>query len=152
EFLAEPDTHKALRYWIGEFENAPMLETADDARNAIQRSIANIDHLINDQLNRIIHHDALQKLEASWRGLWYLVVQAEGSRNIKIRYLDINWAEVVRDIDRALDFDQSQLFQKIYSEEYGTPGGEPYGVIIGDYEISHKRSPRHPHDDVATLS
>jgi type VI secretion system protein ImpD len=152
EFLAEPDTRKALRYWIGEFENTHMLETADDTRNAIQRSIANIDHLINDQLNRIIHHEAMQKLEASWRGLWYLVVQADGSRNIKIRYLDISWTEVVRDIDRALDFDQSQLFQKIYSEEYGTPGGEPYGVIIGDYEISHKRSPRHPHDDVATLS
>jgi type VI secretion system protein ImpD len=151
-FLAEPDTHKALRYWLTEFENFQRLQTADDITLALHRSISLIDHLINDQINCIIHNDMFQKLEASWRGLWYLVVQAEGSRNIKIRYLDISWAEIVKDIDRALDFDQSQLFQKVYSEEYGTPGGEPYGVLIGDYEISHKRSARHPYDDIAALN
>jgi type VI secretion system protein ImpD len=66
--------------------------------------------------------------------------------------LDISWAEVVRDISRAIEFDQSQLFQKVYNEEYGTPGGEPYGVLIGDYEISHRPSRRHPHDDLGTLN
>jgi len=152
EFLAESNTHKALSYWLSEFENTQQLLSSNDVINAVHSTIARIDHLINDQLNRIIHHPKLQKLEASWRGLWYLVTQADGNRNIKIRYLDISWAEVAKDIDRALDFDQSQLFQKIYSDEYGTPGGEPYGVIIGDYEISHKRSERHPYDDIATLT
>lgn len=152
EFLTESNTRKALLYWLTEFERCNQLTSVDDIFIAIHRTIAHIDHLINDQLNRIIHHPDLQKLEASWRGLWYLATQADGSRNIKIRYLDISWAEVAKDIDRALDFDQSQLFQKIYSDEYGTPGGEPYGVIIGDYEISHKRSARHPHDDIATLN
>ena len=151
-FLAEPDTLKALRYWVNEFEDRQHIHSADDVHLALHRSISVIDHLINDQLNATIHHPDFQKLEASWRGLWYLAVQAEGSRNIKIRYLDISWPEIVKDIDRALDFDQSQLFQKIYSEEYGSPGGEPYVVLIGDYEISHKRSPRHPHDDIATLN
>ena len=99
----------------------------------------------------IIHNEKFQKLEASWRGLWYLAVQAEGALNIKIKVLDVSWSEVVKDISRALEFDQSQLFQKIYSEEYGTPGGEPYGVLIGDYEISHRLSKKHPHDDIATL-
>lgn len=152
EFLAESNTHKALSYWLNEFENTKRLNSSEDIFLAVHSTIAHIDHLINEQLNKIIHHPNLQKLEASWRGLWYLVNQADGNRNIKIRYLDISWAEVAKDIDRALDFDQSQLFQKIYSDEYGTPGGEPYGVIIGDYEISHKRSARHPYDDVATLT
>lgn len=151
-FLAEPSMTKALRYWITEFESIDAGTSADDVSIAIHSSIARIDHLINDQLNRIIHHKALQKLEASWRGLWYLATQSDGNRNIKIRYLDISWAELAKDIDRALDFDQSHMFQKIYSEEYGSPGGEPYGVIIGDYEISHRRSARHPQDDVATLA
>lgn len=151
-FLSEPSSQKALRYWITEFEDIGLASSGDDLSIAIQGSIARIDHLINEQLNRIIHHPSFQKLEASWRGLSYLVSQAEGHRNIKIRFLDINWGELAKDIDRALDFDQSHIFQKIYSEEYGTPGGEPFGVIIGDYEISHRRSPRHPHNDVATLA
>lgn len=151
EFLTESNIRKALKYWLTEFENIRLIKSTDDIFIAIHRTISHVDHLINNQLNRIIHHPDFQKLEASWRGLWHLITQADGNRNIKIRYLDISWAEVAKDIDRALEFDQSQLFQKIYSDEYGTPGGEPYGVIIGDYEISHKRSSRHPYDDVATL-
>ena len=77
--------------------------------------------------------------------------QASGTGNVKLKVLDISWAEVAKDIDCAMDFDQSQLFQKIYSEEYGMPGGEPYSVLIGDYEISHRPSPRHPNDDMTTL-
>lgn len=151
EFLKEEDCQKALRYWINEFTSAKRLRTANDVRNAIFRTIADIDELVNDQLNKIIHHPKFQKLEASWRGLWYLTEQADESQNIKIKLLDMSWAEVAKDIGRAMEFDQSQLFHKIYSEEYGTPGGEPYGAIIGDYEISHKVSKRHPHDDIATL-
>lgn len=151
-FLSERNTKYALSYWFTHFENTITLKSANDISHTIFRSISIIDELINDQLNRIIHNKNFQKLEASWRGLWHLVNQADGKRDIKIRYLDISWSEVVRDIERSLDFDQSQLFHKIYSAEYGSPGGEPYGVIIGDYEISHKRSAAHPYDDIATLN
>jgi len=151
EFLDEPDVKRALLYWLIEYENFAQIRTKQDIVNTLNRAIANIDELVNDQLNLILHHEKFQKLEASWRGLWFLVVQADGAINIKIRLLDISWAEVAKDIGRALEFDQSQLFKKIYSEEYGTPGGEPYGVIIGDYEISHKVSKKHPLDDIATL-
>lgn len=150
-FLKEKSDAEALRFWLREYEDLRTLKTVDDVLAAIDRSISNIDHIINDQLNAIIHHPRFQKLESSWRGLWFLIVQSEGVRNLKIKVLDISWQEVVRDIDRAMDFDQSQLFNKIYSEEYGSPGGEPYGVLIGDYEISHRPSPRHPHDDISTL-
>jgi type VI secretion system protein ImpD len=151
DFLRETDAVKALSFWLREHHPKAKIETIGDLQALLGRDISAIDHLINDQLNAIIHHQRFQRLESSWRGLWYLVIQAEGTRNVKIRFLDVSWPEVVRDIDRALEFDQSQLFQKIYNDEYGTPGGEPYGALIGDYEVGHKRSERHPHDDVATL-
>jgi type VI secretion system protein ImpD len=151
QFLQEQNDEAALRYWITNCIPRHLAKDAEAVRNAIVRQIAEIDQLINNQLNDIIHQSRFQKLEASWRGLWYLTEQADGSQNIKIRFLDISWAEVVKDIARALEFDQTQLFHKIYSEEYGTPGGEPYGVIIGDYEISHQVSEKHPHDDISTL-
>ena len=150
-FLDEADDISSLRYWLAEFVSSQSLSSAEDIIPALQRSISDIDHLINDQLNVIIHDPQFQRLEASWRGLWYLANEADGIRNVKIKVLDISWQEVSRDISRALEFDQSQLFKKIYSEEYGTPGGEPYGVIIGDYEVSHKPSASHSYDDIETL-
>jgi len=151
EFLQEKDDGKALRYCVETFIPEEKLTSTSKTRNAILEIIADIDEKINTQLNEIIHSPRFQKLEASWRGVWLLAKQADGKQNIKIRMLDISWPEVVKDISRALEFDQSQLFHKIYSKEYGTPGGEPYGVIIGDYEISHRISKNSPHDDMATL-
>ncbi|MDZ7924345.1 MAG: type VI secretion system contractile sheath large subunit [Marinagarivorans sp.] len=152
DFIAEKNTKKALTYWLKNHEKSTTIKNTQDIESALQKSIASIDQMINDLVNNIIHHKKFQQLEASWRGLWYLVTQAEANRTIKIKILDISWGEVSKDIERALEVDQSQLFQKIYSEEYGTPGGEPFGAMIGDYEISHKRSARHPHDDISTLS
>ena len=83
QFLNEKDHLKALAYWLKEFTNPQQLKQPEDIIDAIQRSIADIDHLINDQVNTIIHHRKFQKLEASWRGLWYLSVQAEGTKNKK---------------------------------------------------------------------
>ncbi len=151
QFLDTSEDRKSLVYWLSEFVPAQTLEKPDDITSALQRSIADIDHLINDQLNVIIHHPRFQALEASWRGLWQLAVESDSIRNIKIKVLDVSWPEVSRDISRALEFDQSQLFKKIYSEEYGTPGGEPYGAIIGDYEISHMPSNTASYSDLATL-
>lgn len=151
QFLAESDTKKALTYWLSEYTTTNNFKNPDDILTAIERSISDIDHLINDQLNAIIHHEKLQKLEASWRGLWYLANQVDGTQNIKIRVLDLSWTEMTRDMSRALEFDQSQLFHKVYNDEYGIAGGEPYGALIGDYEISHKTSIHHS-NDIATLS
>lgn len=147
-FLSENNLTKALLAW---YKN-DLPKSKSDLTSKINSDINEIDHLINDQLNLIIQNSYFKKLEASWRGLWYLAFQSSSHRNIKLRFLDITWLEVCRDIEKSLDFDQSQLFQKIYNEEYGTPGGEPYGVLIGDYEVSHKRSLRQPNDDIAVLS
>ena len=66
--------------------------------------------------------------------------------------LNLPWNELARDVERAIEFDQSQLFRKIYSEEFGTPGGQPFGVLLGDYEIHHRPTAEHPFDDVGVLA
>ena len=151
EFLAEKDLNKSLTYWIESFIPVTADTTTENIRFCILATISALDELINDQVNEIIHQPQFQKLESSWRGLHYLTIQAYGIRSLKLRMLDATWAEVTKDITRATEFDQSQMFQKIYNEEYGTPGGEPYGAIIGDYEIAHKASANHRHEDLATL-
>jgi type VI secretion system ImpC/EvpB family protein len=80
------------------------------------------------------------------------VHQAPEGENIKIRVLGVSWKELVRDLERAIEFDQSQLFRKIYSDEFGTPGGEPYSILVGDYEIRHRPGPDHPTDDLSALA
>jgi type VI secretion system protein ImpC len=109
------------------------------------RAIAAIDRKLSDQLNAIMHHPKFTALEGSWRGLHYLVMNSETSTSLKLRVLNLPKRELGRDLQRAVEFDQSQLFKKIYENEFGTPGGEPYGALIGDYEWTP-----HP-DDVETL-
>jgi type VI secretion system protein ImpC len=109
------------------------------------RAIAAIDAKLSDQLNAIMHHPKFTALEGSWRGLHYLVMNSETSTSLKLRVLNLPKRELSRDLQRAVEFDQSQLFKKIYENEFGTPGGEPYGALIGDYEWTP-----HP-DDVETL-
>src|SRR6516165_4763436 len=108
-------------------------------------AIAAIDKKLSDQLNAIMHHPKFTALEGSWRGLHYLVMNSETSTSMKLRVLNLPKRELGRDLQRAVEFDQSQLFKKIYENEFGTPGGEPYGALIGDYEWTP-----HP-DDVETL-
>ena len=83
-------------------------------------------------------------------GLHFLVEQADGAEGVKIRVLTAGWKELVRDLERAIEFDQSQLFRKVYSDEFGTPGGEPFGLLLGDYEIWPRPSAAHPLDDIGS--
>jgi type VI secretion system protein ImpC len=107
-----------------------------DTEAMINARVAQIDHLLSIQLNEILHHPQLQKLEASWRGLKYLIGQSETSAMLKIRVMNVSKKELLRDLQRAPEFDQSALFKKIYEEEFGVFGGDPFAAIIGDYEFS----------------
>jgi type VI secretion system protein ImpC len=104
-----------------------------DAEAMINARIAQIDHLISIQLNEILHHPDFQKLEGSWRGLKYMMDQSETSEHLKIKILNVNKKELLRDLQRAAEFDQSALFKKVYEEEFGIFGGAPFGALIGDY-------------------
>jgi type VI secretion system protein ImpC len=114
---------------------------AKDAEMMINARIAQIDHLLSLQLNEILHHPSFQKLEGSWRGLKYLMDSSETGVGLKIRVLNASKKELLRDIEKAPEFDQSALFKKIYEEEYGVFGGAPFGALVGDYEFG-----KHPED------
>ncbi len=106
-----------------------------DAETMINARIAQIDHLLSIQLNEILHHAAFQKLEGSWRGLRYLLDQSETNDQLKIKVLNVSKKELLRDLQRAPEFDQSALFKKVYEEEFGIFGGAPFASLIGDYEF-----------------
>jgi type VI secretion system protein ImpD len=100
--------------------------------------IALIDQHINSLVNNILHHPDLQNLEARWRGLFMLINEISDNQRIVIKVLNISYLELNKDVTNAIEFDQSQIFKKVYAEEYGQPGGLPYGLLIGDYYFSHK--------------
>jgi type VI secretion system ImpC/EvpB family protein len=108
-------------------------------QNAIR--LAEIDDLLSRQLDRILHDPEFQRLEASWRGLHYLVLQTETSEMLKIKVLDVSKQEMAKDLRRAVEFDQSILFKKVVEDEWGDFSGEPFGALIGDYYFDH-----HPTD------
>jgi type VI secretion system protein ImpC len=117
------------------------MKLSRDADATINARVAQIDHLISLQLNEILHHPAFQKLEGSWRGIKYMMDQSETSAMLKIRVLNVSKKELLRDLQRAPEFDQSVMFKKVYEDEFGIFGGEPFGALIGDYEFS-----KHPED------
>ncbi|GAJ69460.1 hypothetical protein JCM18904_105 [Vibrio sp. JCM 18904] len=100
-----------------------------------------LDRQISDQLSEVMHHPELQKLEGSWRGLNYLVMNSETSSTLKVRMMSMTKKELHKDLSKAVEFDQSQIFKKVYESEFGSAGGEPYGALIGDYEFTN-----HPED------
>jgi type VI secretion system protein ImpC len=101
----------------------------------ITARIAQIDHLVSLQLNEVLHAKEFQKLEGTWRGLKYLMDQSETSDKLKIKVLNVTKKELLRDLQRAPEFDQSAMFKKVYEEEYGVFGGAPFGALVGDYEF-----------------
>ncbi|WP_261319233.1 type VI secretion system contractile sheath large subunit [Microbulbifer agarilyticus] len=149
-FLEEPDDLRAFESLVRAKNDCDTTYGAC-ARQWISGLVVELDTLVSEQLNKILHTPKFQRLEASWRGLYLLVQEAPSAQNIKTKLLDLSWRDLARDIERAPDFDQSGFFHLIYNEEFGTPGGEPYGLLLGDYYISHRPYEGHPYDDVFTL-
>src|SRR5580658_4046385 len=106
-----------------------------DAEASIQARIAQIDRLISLQLNEVLHYPAFQKLEATWRGIKYLLEQSETSEMLKIKVLNVSKRDLLKDLQKASEFDQSALFKKVYEEEFGVFGGAPFAALVGDYEF-----------------
>ena len=148
-FLSENDDVEAFRRWV------ELSSPADTSRlepcRWLAQQVAFIDELISEQIDAVLHNKRFQALEASWRGLWFLIDAVVNPENTKIRLLDVSWKDLARDMERAPDFDQSGLFHLIYNEEFGTPGGEPFSVLLGDYYVAHRPYEDHRIDDVFTL-
>src|SRR5579872_1497744 len=111
------------------------MAVSKDTETTINARIAQIDKLISAQLSEILHHPQFQKLEASWRGLKYLLDQSETNDMLKIKIFNATKKEILRDLQLAAEFDQSALFKKVYEEEFGVFGGAPFATLIGDYEF-----------------
>jgi type VI secretion system protein ImpC len=124
-----------IKQFVGEVLEG-SITMGRDTEAMLNARIAQLDHLISLQLNEVMHAPEFQKLEATWRGLKYLLSQTETSTMLKIKILNVNKKELLRDLQRAPEFDQSALFKKVYEEEYGVFGGAPFGAILGDYEFS----------------
>jgi len=140
----DPASRTLARDMIGELARQVMegeIAVSKDTESMINARIAQIDVLISKQLNEVMHHPEFQKLEASWRGLHYLVDKSETGTLLKIRVLNVTKQELAKDLEKAIEFDQSAMFKKIYEEEYGMFGGAPFGALIGDYEFG-----KHPQD------
>ncbi|MGH7462068.1 MAG: type VI secretion system contractile sheath domain-containing protein, partial [Longimicrobiales bacterium] len=112
------------------------IRVSADTEAMINARIAQIDHLLSIQLNEIMHHPELQQLEGSWRGLRYLLSQTETSAMLKIKVINVSKKDLLRDLQRAPEFDQSALFKKVYEEEFGVFGGSPFGAMVGNYEFN----------------
>src|SRR4051812_16411584 len=114
---------------------AGSMTMSRDTEAMINARIAQIDHLISLQLNEVMHAPEFQKLEASWRGLRYLLNNSETGAALKIKVLNVSKKDLLRDLQRAPEFDQSALFKKVYEEEFGVFGGAPFGALLGNYEF-----------------
>lgn len=114
---------------------AGTITVAKDADAMLNARIGQIDRLIASQVNEIMHAPQFQKLESTWRGLHYLLSQSETGELLKVKVLNVSKKDLLKDLQRAPEFDQSALFKKVYEEEFGVFGGSPFGALVGDYEF-----------------
>jgi type VI secretion system ImpC/EvpB family protein len=148
-FLPPPG---ALAEWFGPLGVLRLAADPEACRTALDRDIAALDALIGIQLDAILHHRRFRRFEGSWRGVAWFIGGLEAGNRVKARVLNLSWQELCRDLDRAAEFDQSHLFRKVYEEEFGMPGGEPYGLLVIDHEIRHRPFTGAPTDDVTALA
>ncbi len=123
-----------IKRFLSEVLEGSMTVSAD-VESMLNGRIAEIDRLISRQLREVMHHPDFQKLEGSWRGMKYLLSQSETGVMLKLKMLNVSKKELLKDLQKAPEFDQSALFKKVYEEEYGVFGGAPFGALLGDYEF-----------------
>jgi type VI secretion system protein ImpC len=111
----------------------------NDVIDTIEGMIAKLDEKLSAQMNEVLHAPEFQQLESAWRGLHYLVYNSETDATLKIRVMNAGKSEVYRNLKLfpGARWDQSPLFKKVYEQEFGVLGGEPYGCLVADYQFSH---------------
>ncbi len=112
---------------------------SDDALRSIESIVAEIDKKLTEQVNLILHHEDFQQMESAWRGLHYLVNNTETDEMLKIRVMNISKKDMHKTLRKfkGTAWDQSPIFKKVYEEEFGQFGGEPYGTLVADYHFDH---------------
>ena len=141
------DPTDAIRQWFG----GGMPPSAAVFRLRCDRAIALIDAALSSAVAAILGHPRFRQLEAAWRGIEWLTQSLVPDGITRLRLFDVRWPELARDLERAPEFDRSALFIKVYEEEFGTPGGIPYSLLISLHEVRHRPAPGHPTDDITAL-
>ena len=148
------DSENGLLSWLYDRIRVGAVQTPAQLKFLLQMTVVELTEAVNQQINEIIHHERFKQLESSWHGLQQLVATKTDYSSdlfVKIKVLNVSWRELSRDVTKALEFDQSQFFQRIYSDEFDTPGGEPFGILLGDYYVSHKPRANHSVSDIEAL-
>jgi type VI secretion system protein ImpC len=143
EFKPKTDQAKsAVENAVHTLAQQALADTAlvsSDVYNTIEGLIAALDKKLSEQVNLILHHADFTKLEGAWRGLHHLVNNTETDEQLKIRVMNISKKELAKTLKKfkGTAWDQSPIFKRMYEEEYGQFGGEPYGCLVGDYHFDH---------------
>ena len=143
EFKPKSDSaREAVEGAVATLAEQALRETtviSDDVQETVSAMIAEIDQKLTEQVNLILHNEEFQQLEGAWRGLHHLVNNTETDEQLKIRVLNISKKELGKTLKKykGTAWDQSPIFKKMYEEEYGQFGGEPYGCLVGDYYFDH---------------
>jgi len=135
--IRDPSQTENTKAIINEFLELTKAEKkpSGSAIAVVTQRIAELDQTLSNQLNELLHNPAFQKIEATWRGLDFLLRNTSQSSRLKIRVLNISRQELQYDLEKAMEFDQSQLFKKVYEEEYGTFGGSPFSILMSEIEF-----------------
>lgn len=132
-----PDTAKKLIKALAENALEGTIQWDKNVIKTLNNTINAIDEKISQQLSKILHNNIFSELEGSWRGLQYLINNSNTNEQLKIRMLSLTKNELKNDLEKAGEFDQSFLFKQIYEHQFGMPGGQPYAVLLANYEFSH---------------
>jgi len=138
----DPEKQTAVQNAVRTLAQQALASTkliSDDVTKTISAMIAELDRKLSEQINLIMHDENFKALEGTWRGLHHLVNNTETDEMLKIRVLNISKKDLNKTLKKyeGTAWDQSPLFKKLYDEEYSTPGGEPYGCLVGDYHFNH---------------
>lgn len=142
----EPSRVEELMRTLAEEAMTGTVQFNKNMTVTLREAIAKIDAQISEQLAAIMHAEKFKKIEGSWRGLHYLVKNSEISTSLRVQVLNVTKKEVAADLAKATDFDQSTLYKKVYEEQFGMAGGEPFGALVGDFYFG-----KHP-DDIELLT
>lgn len=155
DFLAASDWHEKLRIWFGDEWLRKWLHEPRNVIRHLDRDLAFLNKAISEQLSEVLHAPEFQRLEGSWRGLHHLVQcrdrALEKASKIKISVWSVKRTELKNDLDGANEFDQSNFFKKVYEEGIGTPGADPFSVLLIDFELHPLPNKEHKFDDISIL-
>ncbi len=127
---------QGLEYLLKELVK-PDKDVDKVSKAVVDEMIADIDEKLTLQIDAILHHEKVQKLESTWRGLKFLIDKTNFRENIKVEILNVNKEDLIDDFDDSAEISQSGLYKIVYTKEYGQFGGEPYAAMIGNYDFGY---------------